>query len=188
MESKYKTFHPVDSMPLPIFILVLGGGHSIAPDLTPADQLSTDALTRLSEAIRLHRLLPGSKIVFSGSSISKRTTQAQMLGMAAIDLGVNSSDTLLSMLASNTEEELTNFKTRFGTQKLILVTDALHMPRAIKQGFQRGLQPIPAPTNHLMKMDQERSNFDFIPSAQKILFCQRLLHEYFGLLKFEWDY
>jgi uncharacterized SAM-binding protein YcdF (DUF218 family) len=188
MESTYTTFQPVDSLASPVFILVLGGGHSIAPDLTAADQLSGDALARLIEGIRLHRLIPGSKIVLSGSSISNRTTQAQMLGMAAIDLGVNSSDTLLSTRAFDTQAELANFKTRFGGVKnLILVTDALHMMRAIKYGRKEGLQPIPAPTNHLMKMDPLQSNFNFTPSTQKILFCQRLLHEYFGLIKFQWN-
>lgn len=189
MESTYTTFQPADSLVSPVFILVLGGGHSISPDLTAADQLSADALVRLSEAIRLHRLLPGSKIVCSGSSISNRTTQAQMLGMAAVELGVNPSDTLLDSNPLNTEAELTNFKARFReTKTFILVTDAIHMTRAIRYSIREGLKPIPAPTNHLMKMDPLRSNFDFIPSSQKILLSQRLLHEYVGLLKFEWDY
>jgi uncharacterized SAM-binding protein YcdF (DUF218 family) len=188
MESKYTTFQPAESLPSPTLILVLGGGHAIAPDLTPADQLSADALVRLSEAIRLHNLLPGSKLVCSGSSISKRTTQAQMLGLAALDLGVRSTDTLLSIHPLNTEAELIDYKTRFGdTKSLILVTDALHMPRAMGYAIQQGLKPIPAPTNHLMKMDPLRSNFDFTPSSQKIYLCQRLLHEYVGLLRFEWN-
>lgn len=48
------------------YILVLGGGHSENINLPHNDQLSLNSLCRLSEGIRLYRLLPSNWLIFSG--------------------------------------------------------------------------------------------------------------------------
>ena len=47
-------------------ILVLGSGHTSDPDLPATAQLSSVASNRLLEGIRLHELLPQSRLVLSG--------------------------------------------------------------------------------------------------------------------------
>jgi len=164
-------------------ILILGGGHAIAPGLPAIDQLSLDALGRLSEAIRIYNAGVGMKLVCSGSSATQRTTQAEMLALAAIELGIHPIDTLLSKAPRNTSEEIAAYKARFGTAPFILVTSAVHMPRAMKLCMVNGLAAIPAPTNHLLKDDPMRTRYDFIPSYHKIMLMQRSMHEFLGSLK-----
>ncbi|MBL7873731.1 MAG: YdcF family protein [Cyclobacteriaceae bacterium] len=184
LESKYKvinteTIQTTDSA----FIVVLGGGHTLAPGLPSIDQLSMDALSRLAEGIRLYRLIPGSKLVCSGSSLTKRTTQAELLALSAIELGVPAVDTLLSTSAENTAQEIEAIVKKLGNQQsIILVTSAIHMPRAMSLCVKYGLSPIPAPASHLMKKDPLVSIYDFTPSYHKIMLMHRAMHEYAGMM------
>lgn len=167
-------------------IMVLGGGHTNDPSVTPADRLSAEALGRLAEGIRLHRLLPGSKLVFSGFSTTGRPSQAENLAMAAVDLGVSPADTLLLSEPTRTSEEARAYVRRFGADiPTILVTSAIHLPRAIGWFRQAGANPVPAPATHAVKFAPGRSTYHFIPSPSKIGLMHQALHEYGGLLMLE---
>lgn len=64
LENRFPTllevsqFNPKDS----VYILVLGAGYTDNKNLPPDDRLSPNAMGRLSEAIRLHRLLKTSQL------------------------------------------------------------------------------------------------------------------------------
>ncbi len=168
-------------------VLVLGGGHANAPGLPPNDQLSNIALGRLVEGIRLYRQLPGSKLVCSGYSGSSRIPQAEVMAQTAVLLGVPPADTLMIKTPAHTEAESLDYTARFGKETpFILVTDALHMPRAMFWFRQAGQHPIPAPTNHSIKPDPERRSFLFKPSIRKIDMTDRLLHEWAGTIYGRW--
>lgn len=168
-------------------ILVLGGGHTNATDLPSTDQLMTPALARLIEGIRIHQLVRNSKILCSGSSSSNRVTQAQVLADAAVSLGINPRDTLQLRLGKKTIDEIRSYRQRFGSgTRVILVTSAYHMPRAIMMAKNEGLNVEPAPTNYYLKRDSLKQLFDFRPSADKIQMLQSALHEYGGILKYKY--
>jgi uncharacterized SAM-binding protein YcdF (DUF218 family) len=65
---------------------------------------------------------------------------------------------------------------------LILITDAIHMPRAMKWFHKQGVYPIAAPTNHSIKIDPDRYDFPFKFSTNKIILMEKSLHEYVGML------
>ncbi|MBV6654395.1 MAG: YdcF family protein [Mameliella sp.] len=168
-------------------ILILGCGHSIAPTLPPNDQLSHKALSRLAEGIRLKQLHPDTKLIGSGNSTSQRTTQATVLMNTAVALGIAPTDTLQSTPPFNTETEAIAYAQRFGTkQPPILITSALHMPRALFWFQQQGIEAIPAPTDHLVKSNPEKSPYNWKPSAKKIEITAGLLHEWVGMLHARW--
>ena len=56
------------------------------------------------------------------------------------------------------------------------------MPRAIKWFKIQGLNPYPAPTNFLVKVNENDYSFPFKPSSEKIDLTNRLIHEYIGML------
>lgn len=168
-------------------IVVLGGGHTHAPALTAANQLSAQALGRLVEGVRLYHRLPGSKLVVSGYSQSGRTTQAELLARAARDLGVREEDVLMMPQPRQTREEAHTYATRFGKdQPLILVTSAIHMPRSVEWFRIMGLHPVPAPADHVVKRDPEKATFHFRPQAAKIGILHQALHEYAGMVQQNW--
>lgn len=184
LEKQYKPFNNAQhKMNPPVYILILGGGHTISPDLPASQQLSGTAVVRLAEGIRIHNQLAGSKLVCSGYSASGRTTQAEMLARAAIDLGVSSNDTLQLRSPGKTAEEIRAFKKRFGAVPLVVVTSASHMSRVMMICEQEVIKAIPGPTDFYSKPDSLYSNFNFYPSTHKLLMFETGLHEFGGMIK-----
>lgn len=165
-----------------VFILVLGGGHMENINLPPIDQLSFSSVCRLLEGIRLHRLLPGSRMVFSGISRNHKYSHATVLKQSALSMGVEENEISLLPTSENTQEEASDFTKKFGIRKtLILVTDAIHMPRAMYLFRREGQSPIPAPTNHMVKSDQRLRIEEWGPSSSNIAMMEYAIHEYLGI-------
>lgn len=180
-ERQYAVFRPTPNDSTATHVLVLGGGHTPAPDLPATDQLSDRSLARLVEGIRIYRQLPNARLVTSGFSSTGGVAVAEVQAQAAILLGVPPSDTLLLTQPYNTAAEARAYAARFGTrQRLVLVTSAVHLPRAMQWFRTYGLSPIAAPTDHLMKIDPRFSTYTFGPSSDKIDMMDRWLHETVG--------
>ena len=166
------------------YILVLGSGHTCDTSLAVTNQLNLYALGRLCEGIRLHRQIPNSSIILSGYGDKEPVSHAEMLRLAAIEMGVNDSCIFTQTEAVNTKEEALHFKEVFNANsQLILVTDAIHLPRSCYLFRKAGLSPIPAPTNHLIKESGFQpflNQFKF--SSQNITSIERATYEYLGLL------
>lgn len=173
-----------------IHIVVLGAGHTSDPRLPFNNQLSQVALGRLVEGIRLHQQLPDSKLVLSGYSREGIVhTHAEVLERTAVMLGVEENALLLLKTPSNTEEEARHYAEKYGkAARLILVTSALHMPRAMLHFQQAGLKPIAAPTNHRIKKDALSKPFSLRPSAKHLKIMSAVMHEYGGLAHAWWTY
>lgn len=67
-----------------------------------------------------------------------------------------------------------------GVRSILLVTDALHMPRARAVFLRTGLKVIPAPTNYQSRGPLLIS--DFIPNAAALRNSSYALHEWIGAL------
>ena len=166
-----------------VHIIVLGSGHISDQALPANNQLSGNALGRLVEGIRLHRLLPGSKLITSGWQDDDPVPNALVLKQTACLLGVSPDDVFTLEEPVNTEEEAICYRRNFGNaHKMIVVTDAAHMPRAIIWFRKAGLNPIAAPTNHLIKHSPNQTSFNFLPSSDYISEIECAMHEYIGIL------
>ncbi len=182
LESAYRPFQlTLDTSSYPQHILILGGGHTVSPELPASIQLSDAALVRLAEGLRIKHLLGRGKLICSGSSATRRTTQAEILAQTAIDLGVSAADTLQMRWPKRTEEELIAFKERFGNSPVIVVTSARHFPRVRMICRRVGLKVEPAPTDFLLKRDPLVSRYEFYPSVNKLAMMESALHEYLGM-------
>ena len=172
-------------------ILVLGGGHTSDPRLTSGNQLSEQSLARLMEGIRIHQMVPNSKLVFSGfSGEGFHNTHADIIAAASIDLGIAPKDTLKIETPKNTRQEAIDYKDRYGIEHaLILVTSAMHMPRAMMHFEKAGLNPTAAPTNYLFKRDKLFSWWHIKPSSTNLKKIGRVFHESIGFLHgwYEWS-
>ncbi len=184
LENRYGILH-AEEIGMPgktVHLLVLGGGHTNDDRLPANNQLTLQALGRLTEGIRLQRQLPGSLLITSGWSSSGKTTQAGMLTQTALLLGVDSASIRMQTLPQNTRMEALEYKRMFGdTARLVIVTSAIHMPRAMYHFRQVGLEPLAAPTNHLVKDDGRNPYRNWLPTADKIRMMESVVHEYGGL-------
>ncbi len=184
LESRYAVFSAgeFNHRGEAVHILVLGGGHSNDTRLPANNRLTTTALGRLAEGIRLHRQMPGSLLVTSGWSSTGDVTQAEMLARTAILLGVDSAGIVMQKSPGNTMEEALEYKRMFGdTARLVVVTSALHMPRAMLAFRKAGLDPVAAPTNHIIKMSKKRDAWFWVPSAGNIGKVESAWKEYAGI-------
>lgn len=188
LENKYPalTNVPSFSKDQPVCVVVLGAGHTVDPELPMTDQLSEEMLMRLAEGIRIYRQIPGSKLVLSGAAFEEPLTQARVVEKTAIALGVNPKDILRLDYTLNTHIEALEYSRLTGNRgNIILVTDAAHMPRAMKLFRRTGADPIPAPTNHFIKHSLTNHELDWLPSSANIAKMEYAIHEYAGLL---WSY
>ncbi len=185
LEKKYLPLTDISSLPHDsvLYIMVLGAGHNNNPVLQTNNQLVEAEIVRLVEGIRLHRILPKSKIITSGRNERQPESQAATVRKAAIELGVlpEQIDTLSQ--TTNTMDEASNFRDKFGKgKKVIVVTDAYHMPRAMLWFKKMGLSPIAAPTNHILKEEKSKRKCNLIPSSTNITKMEVAMHEYLGML------
>ncbi len=161
------------------YVAVLGSGQTSTDDLPITSELFPAAIVRLAEGIRIYRLNPGSKLIFTGYKGREPKSFAEQIKELALALGVPEEDILAFTGPKDTAEEAQLIAAQFSGAKLVLVTSASHMPRAMTLFQQVGLQPVPAPTEHLTK--PVRSKWLF-PSADTLTKTQRWLHEQLGLL------
>ena len=91
---------------------------------------------------------------------------------------VDPADTLQLPSPWNTRTEAIHYRRRFGPgQPLILVTSALHLPRAMMHFRRAGLDPIPAPADRITKEDEIPDGIQVLPGSGNLMLMKRALHE-----------
>ncbi|KLV04786.1 membrane protein [Photobacterium aquae] len=178
LEKAYPPYVP--SGKIVEYVMVLGSGHVIDDAMPITSQLSRTAMVRLTEGIRIHRFFPGSKLILSGYGGGSDISQARMMAKVALALGVHKNDILLLETARDTNEEAFQAKSVVGQSKLVVVTSASHMKRAIQEFNSVGLNPTPAPTNFLASNKIKEPWDRYRPSAKYLEQTERYWHEKMG--------
>lgn len=145
----WERLHPIFSIddypPNSAFtILVLGSGSSQDKFMPPSMLLGQEALSRIVEAIRISQRYPKAKIVTSGACLSCGSSGAKILKESAVEIGVDSNRIFLQESPRNTHEEAVYFFKNFyqANDTVVLVTSALHMPRAFLHFKDLGVDKI----------------------------------------------
>jgi uncharacterized SAM-binding protein YcdF (DUF218 family) len=177
--------HPVklDSTKL-YHIIVLGAGMGYDERLPARSLLGNVMLGRLVEGIRVHKLLPGSKLITSGYSSIGRKPQGEVAREAAIILGVDPSLVFAQGQPSNTYEEALQYVKDWGTgTPLIIATSAIHQKRAVYLFKKAGVSHvIAAPTNYRFKKDNPRTfSWCIKPAFSNMNDVKVALHEHIGI-------
>lgn len=165
-----------------VIIVLAGGRRSIAPDYGDA---TTNWFTsqRLRYAARLARR-SGLPLLVSGGSPSGGRSEAELMADSLRDdyqlptrwLETRSLDT-----ADNAAFSAALLKPA-GVQRVVLITDAMHMPRAVAQFQRSGLSVLPAPT-HFLGGSQGETAVEQLPGSYSALIGHYALHEWLGLLQ-----
>lgn len=182
LERLYPVLHDMEEVRDVGHIIVLGGGHITDERLPGTGQLSSASLARLIEGIRLLRLMENSRLVFTGGAVFDPVSHAQVMAKAAVSLGVDKGRIVLLEQGRDTVEEVLAVRELLGQERFVLVTSASHMPRAMFFFRSAGMQPVAAPTDHLIKDAGVSHPEDYFPSAAALRRTERALHEYLGLL------
>lgn len=166
-------------------IVVLGGGVlPQAPEYGEA-QPAAPTLARLRYGVWLARR-SGKPLAFAGGvgwsaagtgaasegEVARRVAQ-QEYGIPLRWVDDRSRDT------AENARQMAALLQREGVQRIVLVTDALHMPRALRAFTRSGLQVTPAPTQ--LPGWRERPLLEWLPSARGLTLSREVLRERLAL-------
>ncbi len=179
-----QAYPPVDVQALqPAQALVVLGGAMRAPSAGyPLPDLQ-QAADRVWHAARLYHAGKAPLLVLSGGAAQTPGALPEAVAMQLFlrDLGVPDAAMLLETRSANTREnaEMTAalLKSR-GISRVLLVTSALHMPRARAQFERAGLQVVPAATDHLAT--ETPNTLRWLPSAEALDTSGRVIKEWVG--------
>lgn len=161
------------------YVLVLGSGHKTNEQLPLTSWLSPTAINRLAEGIRIYnKLEKNSKLIVSGFGGNDKNSHAILQKKLAIEFGIKEEDIITFPKPKTTYEEAKRTKEFLNNEKIVLVTSAYHMKRAIGLFKKAGVDVIAAPTNHFVK---NSSNIISRPNASSLLKAEKAFHEYLGL-------
>ncbi|MBD2814048.1 envelope biogenesis factor ElyC [Xenorhabdus sp. Flor] len=182
VEGKYIQRYEPDTKHAPSvkYIVVLGGGFTYNPEWAPSANLISNSLPRVTEGIRLYRLNPGAKMIFTGGKGVNSISSAEISAMVAQSLGVPVEDTIALKNPLDTEEEATEVEKVVKQQPFILVTSANHMKRSLKFFEQRGMHPVPGPANQLAVTTPLYGWEKYIPSSYYFSHTERAWYETLG--------
>ena len=181
--------------PIADVIVVLGGGTESFQSPRPTVEVN-GAGDRVLYAAYLYKHGAAPHLLLSGGRIDWLVTgDAPAQDMAALLtlMGIPEEALWLETRSLNTYEnavEAHTFLAPKGIERIILVTSAAHMPRAVGLFEQQGFQVIPAPTDYNLTQEEWESLtqanlvtqvFNFIPSVSNLSSVTSSLKEYLGM-------
>jgi uncharacterized SAM-binding protein YcdF (DUF218 family) len=189
MEQRYPPMPEfVAGAPLPAelagcrFVVVLGGGNGLGPG-SANNLLSTSALSRIVEGVRLVHALPGAKLIVSGpGDVAKGPTHAEVLARTAEMLGIARERILKIENGRDTEEEAQAVRRLAGTSRVAVVTSAWHLPRAVALFRSAGIDPVPCPADFTFHPDDAVHFHDFLWEIESLERSTWAMRERIGYL------
>lgn len=149
-----------DPLPAPLarceFVAVLGGGSTYVPGWPANHLLSSSALARIVEGVRLARRMPQARLIVSGP-INEHVggpSHAHMLAEVAVSMGVARERIVEIDTARDTEDETATIRLIAGDKPVALVTSAWHLPRAIALCHQQKIDAIACPSDYAAPTDR----------------------------------
>lgn len=160
-------------------IVVLSAESSAAPEYG-GSTVGPLTLSRVRYGARLHRLTGLPVLVTGGPGAAGQASMAEAMRQALTE------DFAVTEVWVEDRAETTADNAAFsaallrahGVNRILLVTSAWHMPRALRAFEQHGLTVIAAPTNFDGPVD--RSVLSLIPSARALQRSYYGLHEWIG--------
>jgi len=170
-------------------IVVLGGGRlANAPEYDHQDAPSSPTLRRMRYAATLQRVTGLPVLVTGGQPDGAHESEAAIMARGLRDeFGVPVK--WVEGGSDNTAENArhsADMLTKENIRHVLLVTDAMHMPRSVQIFERAGLQITPAPTAFYTVTPVLPS--DFIPRTGWLVQSSYALHEWIGILWYQLRY
>ena len=167
-------------------IVVLGNGAvTFGPPGREIDLPGRNTAHNVLEAVRLHRLLPGTRIIPSGGipvgGINRRP-ESDVMAEYLRRLGVPEQDILPESRSVNTGQQAAHVAALLGKgARCLLVTAPTHMARAMGAFRHAGLEVIPAPAAG-PSGDDGVEWIDLLPDRSALRASERAIYERLGLM------
>jgi uncharacterized SAM-binding protein YcdF (DUF218 family) len=183
LEHRYK-YVPPDQLPTADAIVILGGNtaNGRANWFLPNDKAT--ALMRSNAGAALYLAGRAPKVLVSGGALQGNVSEAQGMAHALHQLGVPNYAILLENSSRTTYENAMLSEDRLrehGIGEVLLVTSALHMPRAMASFARQGVRAIAAPLPPQIYLPADSSISPWIPNLRALDASRSIIKEYVGL-------
>lgn len=193
LEYKYPV---LDDYPMVDVAVVLGGGTE--PAVAPRQSVEVNgAGDRVLFAASLFRQGKAQKLLLSGGEISwlneGSTTPADDMAALLTSIGIPEEALILETKSKNTYENALYTREKLmdaESNRILLITSALHMPRAVALFEKQGFEVIPVPVDFSVTEDESPPQgssriqlkfMDIIPQTGNLSLTTNALKEYLGL-------
>ncbi len=144
-------------------------------------QIGTTTLSRLVEGLRVPSHLPGSRLLLSGGAVFDPVSEADTMSAVAKALRGGDVDPLLERNSKDTGNQARLIAAIVKDDPFVLVTSAIHIPRAMLLFRQQGMDPVPAPAEIADFSSRDLQPAYFFPRAASLARVEAAWHEYLGL-------
>ena len=164
------------------YIVVLTAWDSDNPAVPYTSNIGYRSTLRVLEAHRLFIHLKNCRLLISGN-----TTGTKVMRQLFLLLGFNESRMILDDYSQNTWESAKSVKHILGNEPFLLVTSAIHLPRAMFCFSKEGLMPVPAPADFsygyykrfIIPFKQSLSYY--LPNTSSLKRSNEAIYEYLGI-------
>jgi uncharacterized SAM-binding protein YcdF (DUF218 family) len=132
-------------------IIVLSGAVDLARSFDRGEFSLNEAAERFVSFAEMARRHPEARLVYTGGSIGKSRSEAQLAAEQMKRLGLSTERLLIETASGTTWDNARNTKALLGASaqgRWVLITSASHMPRAVGSFQQVGLTVIPYPVDY----------------------------------------
>lgn len=178
-------YAPAQELPAAQAIVVLGG-HTAGGRLNWFQPYDRDtAFTRTAAAALLYQAERAPLILVSGAALEGSQSEAEFMAGNLRKKGVPAEALIVEKDSNNTYENAL-YSARLLKQqnisRVLLVTSALHMPRAMAVFSKQGLTPIAAPSAPQIVVPEDPSFSFWLPDERSFFASRSIIKEYVGML------
>ena len=184
LEQLYPHTSP-DALPHAQAIVVLGGNTANSRQnwFEPYDP--DTATPRVSTAALLYQAKRAPRIVLSGAALDGSLSEAEIMARTLQQQGIPEQALILEADSYTTYENAVYTRRKLDEHSMnhvLLVTSALHMPRAMAVFNKQGIKAIAAPSQPQIVVPDDPTFSFWQPNARALAASRSIIKEYAGLL------
>ncbi|TAM34325.1 MAG: YdcF family protein [Burkholderiaceae bacterium] len=180
-------YTPPQDLPAAQAIVVLGGNTAGGRRNWFEPYNKNTALTRVDTASQLYEAHRAPVLVLSGAALEGKISEAQSMANALEKKGIPEQALIMETNSYNTHENglYTARKLKsLGISRILLVTSALHMPRAMAVFRKEGVTAIAAPSLPQIVVPDDPDFSFWLPNARAFDAARSIIKEYAALLAY----
>lgn len=167
------------------YVVLSGGANADAPDIEGKGALGPESLERVYGAYALYSRSK-KPVILSGGSVDDDggPPESAIAQKVLLRLGVRPEHILIETASRTTEENAARVKElseKKKLQRIVLVTNALHMPRSVMLFKRLFPTVVPYPTG-FRSGERNFSFYSFLPDTGTLTSTSLALREYLGIL------
>lgn len=186
LESRYP-YQLAETLPRADAIVVLGGNtQSNRANWFEAYNKAT-ATDRLDRAAEIYFAGRAARVLLSGSALEGKTSEARIMARTMRQKGVPDTALLLENEGRNTHENALRTQQMLKDHQLhtvLLVTSALHMPRAMASFNAQGIQSVAAGLAPQITVPEDYAIDLWVPHLRSLEGSRAIIKEYLGMLAY----